>query len=633
MQKKLRLKQADEYDYRVATLYAARAVVAYMDSSEQCQRIGNEQGDVDEWDDVVLHLAQGATVHCQIKRQTTDFSNHEIRRGLKSKGQNKGDKQDLSALDSAFEKLAKHFAKPVSERGAAKQFRLAIPNANIHIKKDLTIVHLRDVCSEWSKAGASVEAFAKSGSPTEKVRIWLSTWCDFGSDEAMFECLRVLEICEHGDESRLDEDCRDSLTGWYSSPDDVRREVRDFLVTNASSEQSITPRMIAGQIDRYVRPQRRAWTRYNMANSLDWQISGTLSGHGTDIEFPETVVDRLWEPPEDRSYELQFGHGCSSPPSTPLQFSLMRLALHVAQGVAVSASGVAGWHATVAQTVRRTLGHSEDELNALRWGNWLAAPTPADHRRLRTTSHVDREASELDARMTALTWKHVKNRVSAKIVQGRPNEVRDAVEAVWGEWQDEIDADPLLQQELAAEMLYAKSEGSLTIGSVRSGLRTVALIADALVMLLHLAVASDASDRSWRNLGSDVSVRTVALLYWAGPNQQVEHIRRFFDDDDTSERAEFLGKETARVLVLPQARSSVSAVYGKTLADGRDGGDSIAEARTPTSIVTYSQEYQDALRQKTIASLKDFLAKALQGRDAQRTQHINTLTTGNPHAD
>jgi hypothetical protein len=152
-------------------------------------------------------------------------------------------------------------------------------------------------------------------------------------------------------------------------------------------------------------------------------------------------------------------------------------------------------------------------------------------------------------------------------------------------------------------------------------------------MLLHLAVASDAKDRSWRNLGSDLSVRTVALLYWAGPNQQVEHVRRFFDDDDRAERAEFLGKETARVLVLPQARSSVSAVYGKTLADGRDGGDSIAEPRTPTSIVTRSQEYQDALRQKTIASLKDFLAKALQGRDAQRAQHINTLTTGSPHAN
>ncbi len=633
MQKKLSLKQADDYDYRVATLYAAKAVVAYMDSAEQCQRIGNEQGDVDEWDDVVLHGARGVTIHCQVKRQTTNFSDQDLTRGLKRRGPNKNQDQNPSPLDTAFEKLGEHFAKPVSERGGAKRFRLVIPNANIQIKKDLTIVHLRSVCAEWSKDGASVEAFSTAGGVTEKVRTWLSSWCGFASEEVMLECLRALEVCEHGDESRLDQDCCDSLTDWYSSPDDVRREVRDFLVKNASSAQSITPRMIACQIDRHVRPNRRAWARYNMANSLDWEVSGTLSGHGTDIELPEAVVDRLWAPAEDRSYELQFGHGCPGAPGNSLQFSLMRLALHVAQGVAVSASGVAGWHAMVAQTVRRTLGQSEDELAALRWGTWHEAPTPADHRRLRTSSHVDQEASRLDARMSALTWKQIKNRVGTKIVQGQRNEVRDAVEALWSDWQANIDLDPLLQQELAAGMLHANSEGSLTIGALRSGPRTAGLIADALIMLLHLAVASDGPDRSWRHFGGDVSVRTVALLYWAGPGQQVEHVRRFFDDDERSERAEFLGKETARVLVLPQARLSVSAVYGKTLADGRGGGDSIADSRTPTSIVTRSHEYQDALGQKTIASLKEFLVKALQGRDAQRTQHINTLTMGNSHAN
>lgn len=633
MQKKLRLKQADDYDYRVATLYAVKAVIAYMDGMEQCQRIGNEQGDVDEWDDIVLHGAANVTIHCQVKRQMGNFSDDEPIRGVKTSGKNKGELKNLTALDSAFEKLAKHFAKPISERGGSKIFRLAIPNANIQIKKNLTIVQLRAVCREWSKAGANVEGFSKAGNPTATVRTWLSSWCDFSSDEAMLECLRALEICEHGDEERIDGDCSSSLMDWFSSPDDVRREVRDFLVTNASSEQSITPRMIACKIDRYVRQQKRAWARYNMANPLEWEVSGTLSGHGTDIEFPETVVDRLWEPSEGRRYELQFGHKYNCGPSSPLQLSLMRLALHVAPSVAVSAFGVDGWHSMVSQTVRNTLGQSEDELSALRWDNWGATPTPSDHRKLRTTSLVNEEASQLNMRMTALTWKNVTNRVSIKISRGQSSEVRDAVEVLWYEWQDEINADTTLQQELLRDMLYAKSEGSLIIGEMRSGLRTVILIADALVMLLHLAIASDTTDRSWRNFGDSLSVRAVALLYWAGPNQQVEDLRRFFDDDDRSQRAEFLGKETARVLVLPQARSSVSAIYGKTLADGRDGGDSIAEPRAPTSIVTHSQEYKDALGQKTIAGLKDFLAKTLQVRDAQRTLHINMLTTENPHAD
>ncbi|KGH08122.1 hypothetical protein P608_19050 [Comamonas thiooxydans] len=633
MQKKLRLKQADAYDYCVATLYAIKAVVAYMDGMEQCQRIGNEQGDVDEWDDVVLHGAKDVTIHCQVKRQMGNFSDDEITRGVKKRGINKGEAQELSALDSAFEKLARHFEKPVSERGGAKQFRLAIPNANIQIKKELTIVQLRAVCAEWLKAGASVDAFAKAESPTSQVRAWLSSWCDFASNEAMFECLRALEIYEHGDENRIDEDCRNSLSGWYLAVDDVRREVRDFLVRNASSSQSITPRMIACEIQRHIRPQKRAWARYNMASSIDWAVSGTLSGHGTDIEFPEAVVDRLWEPSVDRCYELQFGHRCNGVPSSPLQLSLMRLALHVAQGVSVSASGVDGWHATVAQTVRQTLGQSEDELAELRWTTWNEAPTPADHRRLRTSSHIDQEASQLDARMSALSWKQIKNKVDGKITRGQRNEVRDAVEALWSGWRDEIDADPGLQQEFAAEMLQAKSEGSLAIGAIRLGPRTTGLIADALLMLLHLAVASDTVDPTWRNFGGDLSVRTVALLYWSGPGQQAEHVRRFFDADDRAERAEFLGKETARILVLPQASLSVSAVYGKSLAEGKGGGDSIAEARTPSSILTRSHEYHDAIGQKTIASLKDYLAKALQGRDAQRAQHISTLTTGTPYAN
>lgn len=631
MLKKLRLKQADDYDYRVATLYAAQAVVAYMDSAEQCQRIGNEQGDVEEWDDVVLHGANGATIHCQVKRQMVNFSSDDLTRGLKMSGPNKNESKNLSALDKAFKKLAEHYEKPISTRGNAKRFRLAVPSANIQIKKDLTIVQLRAMCTEWCKAGATVEAFSTAGSPTDKIRTWLSSWCDFTTEEGMFDCLRALEICEHGDENRLDEQCRDSLAGWYSSPEDVRRDVRDFLVNNASSEQSITPRMIAGRIDRYVRPEKRAWARYCMANALEWEVSGTLSGHDIDIESPETVVDRLWEPAEGRNYELQFGHGCNQPPASPLQVSLMRLALHVAQGVAVSASGVAGWRVIAAQTVRNTLGHSEDELSTLRWGNWATVPTPADHRKLQTTSHAHQEATGLAGRMSTLTWKHVKNRVSAKIAQSQLSEVRDAVEALWSDWQNDIDADPTLQQELSAEMLYAKSEGSLDIGELRSGPRTARLIADALFMLLHLAVASEATDRNWRNFCSNVSIRTVALMFWAGPSQQISEVRRFFDDDDKFERAEFLGKETARILVLPQARMPMSVAYGKTLADGTNGGDSIAEPRTPMSIVTHSQEYQDALRQKTIASLKDFFSKVLQGRDVQRTQHINKLTTGAPH--
>ncbi|MRT24899.1 hypothetical protein GJV14_13205 [Enterobacteriaceae bacterium RIT697] len=483
------------------------------------------------------------------------------------------------------------------------------------------------------KAGAIVDTLAKLGSNYEKVREWLSTWCEFPTDDSIFECLRNLEILEHGDESRLDSDIRDKLNVWYSTPDHVGLMIRDFIAKNASSDQSITPRMIASHVDQFILPQKRGFARYNMANPLNWEISGTLTGHQDDIESPRIVVNRLWNPVQNRSYELQIGYKCNGAYSSSLQLSLMRLALHVAQGTAVSAVGSDGWYATVTQTVRKTLGNSEDDLDAIRWIDSGATPSLSDHRKLHTSKLINDEALNLSEQMDTLTWEQVKFRVSAKIAVNQPNEVRDAVETIWHDWQNEIDKDPVLQHELLTDMLYAKSEGNRNIGVLRSGLRTARLIAEAMHMLLHLAVASGTTDHSWRGFRNDYSVRTVALHCWAGPNQYLDEVRRFFDDDDHAQRAEFLGKETARLLVLPQARSSESAIYGKSLADGREGGDNLAEPRAPTSILTQSQEYKYVLRQETISSLRDFFSKIIQGREAQRTNHINMLIAEDPHAN
>lgn len=626
MQKKLKLKQADEYDYRVATQYAVKAVLGYMTGETYCDRIGNEQGDIPEWDDVVLHRTQGPTIHCQVKRQMAHFCNNQPVRAYKARGE-KTQLQELSALDSAFKQLSTYFAMPESNRGEEKRFRLSIPYPSIQIKNGLTIVHLKDVCCDCNKVGATVSAFSATQGHAAHVRDWLKSWCDFASDEAIFDCLKSLEIVDHGDEARVDSDCCDLLANWYEPADKVRCEIRDFIVNNASSDQSITPRMIAKHIDSYMRPDQRAWARYHKADALNWDISGTLSGHGNKVEPAESVVDRLWTPVPGRSYELQFTHKCAIESSDALQHSLLRLALHVAHGVRVVAAGVEGWRATVAQTVRKSLGTSDGDLSALGWADWQASSQmPADRRQLCMLSHIGEESSQMEASMSSLMWRQIKVEVNNAIINSLPGEIRDAVEALWAAWKDEIDADPVLQQELAANMLHAKSEGDQALGALRAGPKTVLLVRDALMVLLHLAVGCDSKDHSWEAFVKDK--RTVAMLFWAGPYLQPGRVRRFFDQDRSAERSEFLGKETTRLLVLPQSVLSPSEVYSKSLAAGSEDGDGLADSRTPTVIVTCSVAYQEAIEQNTLAGLRAFFQGALQERETQRTKHINALTTG-----
>jgi len=634
MLKKLNLKNADEYDYHVATLYAVDAVIRYLDGEEICHRIGNEQGDIDEWDDVVLHGAGGIATHCQIKRQMTDFCNLGLTRSTKritKQTKSPGELQDLSPLDSAFEKLATYFANPSATRGAEKLFRLAIPYPSIKIKNDLTVVQLIAVCSEWRKAGATLAGFSSANGPTANVREWLSSWCNFGDDAAMFACLRALEIKCHGDEDRLNSDCRNILVAWYACLPAVELKIRDFIKANASSAQSITPRMIACHVDTYIRPERRAWARYFMGDSSNWEISGTLSGNGSDIELPKEVVDRLWQPAPNRNYELQFAHECDAASSGSLNATLMRLALHVAQGVGVVAAQVAGWQAIVAQTVRMTLGGSNTECSELRWTNWAVAPSPSDHRKIETNRDVEDESSQLTEQMNFVTWHLVKKKVNTIISASIPGEVRDAVEHLWHTWRKEIDGDRSLQLTLMADMLHAKVEGESNLGMLRAGPRTVHLLADALVMLLHLAVGHDHATPTWNAFGSSVSVRTVALQWWAGPHQLPGQVRRFFDFDPGGDREMFLGKETARLLVLPQAAMPESVVRNKSLAEGKSDGDRMGDARMPRTVVTRSIAFQQAIEKNTLASLKRYVNKVLQSRQAQRTEHSKVLTTGQIH--
>jgi|TARA_Y100001968_G_C19417448_1_gene749765 hypothetical protein len=625
MLKKLKLKRADDYDYQVATYYATDSLVSYLNRSSHCKRFGHEQGDIEEWDDIVLHDLDNKTVHCQIKRQMTDFCKYGTTRGSKSKGKNKGQPQELSALDKAFNSLSHHFNN--SSENDEKLFWLSIPYPSIKIKEQLTIVDLKDVCDDWKKAGATLADFTKAVGKAAKVKDWLKSWCSFKSDDAIYKCIRSLEVHNTLDENKLREASRDKLEHWYNNTEQVLDNIKTFLIDNASNDQSVTPRMIAHNVQNFLKPQCRTWARYEKKNKLNWLISGTLSGHSKDIEPPSLVVENLWSESNERNFELCIEHPTEISSFCSLDKSLVRLALHSHSGVSIAHNNPSAWKREVAHTIRHTLGTTPKDLSNTNIMNSHEDQTPLDHRYLSKIAEIEHEQMLLTEKMDNLTWERTKNLVDDHITELEPGEVQNIVEDIWTRWKKDIDADLKLQTSSLSEMMYAIAEGDKVIGQLRTGPMTVYLLSEAFALLLFLAIGLNAENKGWVEFCSEFSVRTIALAYWAGPQATSSRTRRFFEDDKKAERIELLGKETSKILVLPQTAVSSSTVLGHTLASSESDGDRIADARSPKSVITKSFEFKDAIERNSLESIKKFVKDITTKKQSHRNHHIKSLTT------
>ncbi|MEZ9859052.1 ABC-three component system protein [Vibrio splendidus] len=627
MLKKLKLKQADEYDHQVATLYATEALNAYLGGSKHCERFGHEQGDIKEWDDVVLHGLNGKTVHCQIKRQMQDFSSYKIIRATKVQGKYKGHLQDLSTLDKAFESLAKYFGDP-KYKVNGKVFWLAIPYPQIKIKEEITLTDLKDVCTEWKKAGATLEAFSGAQDKTSKIKEWLKNWCGFPSDESIYNCIQCLEIQNYGDEAAIAERCNMHLYHWYDDLDNVKNKIRTFLTDNSSSNQSITPRMLANCVGSNLKPQCRSWTSYEKKSKLDWTISGTLSGHANEIEPPLSVVDKLWGPVSNHNFELQFKQSSSNNSFCTLDLSLIRLALHSPNTVKILHSDASAWRTNVSNAIRHTLGTTSNDLSRITILDQISPPSPSEYRQLSSNSEIRSEQSTLTRSMDELTWNQIKTSVDDFVAELKEGEVQNLTESVWLNWKQEIDKDQQLQNQVTADMLYAAAEGEQSIGQLRAGPHTVHLIRDAFKLLLYIAIGLDAETMGWQEFCSNFSIRSIALAYWAGPRSSASEPRRFFDEDLRDERSELLGKEISKILVLPQTAASTSSIFGYSLASSEDEGETMADARIPQSVITRSLEFSDAIENNSVADIKSFVQGLITKRHNQRERQIASLIKG-----
>lgn len=630
MEKKLALKNSDHYDLLVATFYAAQEIVSFLGGKPCCASLGIEQGDIKEWDDIVLEYKDSPTIHCQVKRQMEDFSTLKVEWGCKTRGPHAGKaKQELSTLDKALQELGEYVSSP-NFIGGKKKFRLAIPHLGIQIKKGLKVSHLHSVSTSSKKSGATLESLESGGGHFVNVKTWLKSWCGFKSDESIFECLKVLEICILSDEDFIRNECEKTLLPWFEQPQTITIMIAEFLVSNASSNHSFTPRMILEGISKYIRKNVAAWTDYKMKDQDNWQISSTVFGSDSAIASPKNVVECMWNYTNRQHYRLQMSHRCFNLNSSQLNRSIARLAIHKAPLVDVAAVGSEGWTANVAQIVRNTLGASLQDSDIFLW-TWRELDEQHFHleyRALENFTSVEQESHELETSMDALTWKEVSSKVSRNIGAMKRGEIRMEIENTWKLWRSEVDDDFGLQGSLIADMLYARSEGDVSLGKLRAGPKTTELVSEALLMLLQIAVGLNDDIVCWRDFNADKSLRTVALLYWAGPNQEPGPIRKFFERDNAAERSKFLGTENVNMLILPQPHVSASVIYGSTLAAGRDDGDSIADVRTPATVFTITDSFKKAVEGCSLEDFRAHIRSATNQRQKHRQSHIDAFSQG-----
>lgn len=245
---------------------------------------------------------------------------------------------------------------------------------------------------------------------------------------------------------------------------------------------------------------------------------------------------------------------------------------------------------------------------------------------------TDRNAPKyaLNESMDSITWSRVKDSVDELIDDMPEGEVQDTVEDMWSNWKITIDSDLKVQSEAMYDMLHAIVENNDQAGQLRAGLNTVGILSEAFETLLLIAIGLGASSISWTDFKSEFSLRAIALAVWCGtkPKAHGNRAKRFFTDDSLEERRALLGKETSKILVLPQASSSPSEILGSSLAGDLNSGDSMADARTPNAVITRSMAFNNAVDDNTIKSLKEYVDSVVNKRRQQREEHVQLLTTG-----
>ncbi|WP_337155286.1 ABC-three component system protein [Pseudomonas protegens] len=618
MIRRFRLEQKGHYEKLVIAQRLADMLDCFIEGRPAPIEMGSEQGGIPKWDDFVVLHADNTYEHVQIKRQSTDFC---------TKNANKPSSNDkLSVIDDAFTSLAEWIKSEDRKQTGPRKFVLSLASIGLHLKKDLTVNHLDEVCTicrqDWINPLAPAD---RKDGPTQRVYTWLTTWCGFTDWAHIKEALQLVTIMTAGIESNLKEQAVRALDRHFTDAETTLNLLLTYISAETSDISAIRCRSVLRHLHSMRRPDMQTWTQYRMDSaSKPWCISGT---HDVQAGAPEpsgTVVQQLWgEETRNRKLRVAAAYSPSQGSNLTLPYAILRLALHLQGATQGFMLGATAWRTSVGLEVGHTLGIGECDLDTLPWFENADLLSCAAQRELDGVAAARLEAQALTEAMDDAVWQRVVDRMSENLAGIGDAELLDAMETTWQLWRAQLTEDKKSRRQLLEQMLYPSSEGKNAVLALRLGPRTVNLLATAIETLLLVAVAIGGEGSNWKMFTNCGEVLSIALKQWSGPATEPADVRELSADSLLT----VIGPSPAPVVILAGVEASPASLLEEGMADDADETTSMAAERRPQLLVTRFKAYQ-LLRKGTLENVRAHFGKQWRDRRQARDAAIESNGSG-----
>ncbi|MGA9616505.1 MAG: ABC-three component system protein, partial [Serratia proteamaculans] len=455
--------------------------------------IGAEQGDIDEWDDVVINHTPDTIEHMQVKRQTTNFcgKNPDLSKEATNKKNVDASAPTQSVLDKAFASLARWEEKGSLDSNPNHTFKLILVGEQLEIKKELRISLLAEICMVCRQDGFQLKDLVnRTDKPTKRLHLWLTTWCGFKDWEQISKVLKRVHIYCAGNDETLKERVNETLTRHFSNPQRTFDCLLSYIISNTSDVTMLSCHELARALQSELRPDIETWAQYALRDDSSpagksWSVAGIHDLSSRSPGSAKSVVDHMWSNlAGNRKLRVYAPYSHPVGDNLTLPLAITRMALHLKNGAQSLMLGELTWRSSVGHEVGHTLGSAENDLRDLPWIENSEPLECLPALEFKTQSALRVEAEALAKAMDDLLWLNLVQDVSTKLGAIKDLDLANEMEKVWLAWGAGFNNNPESRRRFMEQLLYPKTENKNAQHALRLGPRTLPLLVTAVETLL-----------------------------------------------------------------------------------------------------------------------------------------------------